>query len=597
MSPDMLLRHFDQISEAPDAIPRLRRFILDLAVRGKLVEQDPNDEPASELLKKIEAEKRQFTIRSRERSSEFTPFQNSSLPFSIPKNWMWVRLGKVIKLWNGFAFKSSDYKQHGIPVVRIGDLQNGQIILDSAVYVDCELAESIDDSVWIPEGALLIAMSGATTGKVAFNRTGQRLLLNQRVGRIQSFSVENEFLRFFFETIIQQNLSVSFGTAIPNLSTKQINETLFPLPPLAEQHRIVTKVNELMALCDELEASQAKRERRRDRLVSATLHALGSDGSLSRPSENNGIQSNDDFRNTARFYFNHLPRLTTHPKHIQQLRQTILDLAMRGKLVEQDLEDRSIDDLLEQILQEQTIVVKAGHLKRKVTSDNFKEFDGPHKLPKHWRWARLADLITFGPQNGVSPKPTNDDRMPKALTLTATTSGFLDPTYYKHVELPEAVCEEYWLYPGDVLFQRGNTREYVGIAAIYDGPPRLFVFPDLMIRVRFSQSLSLRYIHMALISPHARCFFSTKATGASHSMPKISQGVLLNAPIPLPPLAEQHRIVERVDELMAVCDELEVRIAEAAIVRRKLLEGIILEALTVRHGETNGISLEHRIVW
>jgi type I restriction enzyme S subunit len=191
----------------------------------------------------------------------------------------------------------------------------------------------------------------------------------------------------------------------------------------------------------------------------------------------------------------------------------------------------------------------------------------------------LAKLITFGPQNGVSPKPTNDRKAPKALTLTATTSGCFNPAHYKHIQLSEAACESYWLSPGDVLFQRGNTREYVGIAAVFEGPLRSFVFPDLMIRVRFSESLSLRYIHTALISPPARSYLSAQATGASSSMPKISQGVLLNTPIPLPPLAEQRRVVAKVDELMALCDQLEGRLTTTTTTRRQLLEASIQKAL------------------
>ena len=271
MNPDCLLKLFEQISEPPDAVPRLRRFILDLAVRGKLVEQDPKDEPASELLSHMQREKQRILAGGRTQNQDLSPIEKRETPVVIPTNWTWVRLGEVIKLWNGFAFKSSDYKQQGVPVIRIGDLQNGQVVLDSVVFVDDDVAASVDESVWVPENALLIAMSGATTGKVAFNRTGKKLLLNQRVGRVQVFSVHHDFLRFFFETIVQQNLSISFGTAIPNLSTKQIYETAFPLPPLAEQHRIVAKVDELMALCNELETQLTTTAATRHQLLEATL--------------------------------------------------------------------------------------------------------------------------------------------------------------------------------------------------------------------------------------------------------------------------------------------------------------------------------------
>lgn len=129
------------------------------------------------------------------------------------------------------------------------------------------------------------------------------------------------------------------------------------------------------------------------------------------------------------------------------------------------------------------------------------------------------------------------------------------------------------------MFQRGNTREYVGIAAVFDGPNNSFIFPDLMIRVRFSDALDLRFVHRQLISPPLRAYFSREATGASLSMPKISQGILLNAPVAIPPIQEQRRILAKVDELMGVCDELETHLGDSDKTRRSLLEATLHEAI------------------
>ena len=177
-----------------------------------------------------------------------------------------------MKLWNGFAFKSSDFVTSGVPVIRIGDLQGGHVTIAGAACVTEEVAKFIGNSFWIPEGSLLLAMSGATTGKTAFNTTGKRLLLNQRVGRIEPFHVCIGFIKIFFETIIARNLSISFGTAIPNLSAQQINETVIPIPPLAEQHRIVTMVDGLIGLCDELEDSLIAVDSARSNVLDSILH-------------------------------------------------------------------------------------------------------------------------------------------------------------------------------------------------------------------------------------------------------------------------------------------------------------------------------------
>jgi type I restriction enzyme S subunit len=260
------------LTTRPDQIKRLRQTILNLAVRGKLVPQDANDEPASELLKRIAKEKARRVSQGTLREQRPLPsIEGSEVEFELAPGWQWVRMAEVIKLWNGFAFKSGDFQSIGVPVVRIGDLQDGVVTLSGAAFVSEAVSKTVGPEVWIPSDALLIAMSGATTGKTAFNRTGTPLLLNQRVGRIEVFSINVNFLRFFFETIVARNLSISFGTAIPNLSAQQINETVIPLPPLAEQHRIVAKVDALMALCDKLEASLTAASTTRRRLLNALL--------------------------------------------------------------------------------------------------------------------------------------------------------------------------------------------------------------------------------------------------------------------------------------------------------------------------------------
>jgi len=166
-----------------------------------------------------------------------------------------------------------------------------------------------------------------------------------------------------------------------------------------------------------------------------------------------------------------------------------------------------------------------------------------------------------------------------AITLTATTSGVFNPAYFKRVEANVPEDSDFWLREGDLLFQRGNTREYVGIAAVYKGPSRTFLFPDLIMKVRVSDLVSLRFIHLAAISPPARAYLSANASGAQATMPKINQTTLVSLPIPLPPLAEQHRIVAKVDALMALCDRLEASLDAVATTRRRLLDALLAEAL------------------
>jgi type I restriction enzyme S subunit len=201
-------------------------------------------------------------------------------------------------------------------------------------------------------------------------------------------------------------------------------------------------------------------------LVAASLHALNNGDS-----GNGGAQS---FNESARFYFNHLSRLTTRPEHIKQLRQTILDLAVRGRLATQQSNHESSNDLLTRVNGERKAAIISGKTKEWNGKKSDENCVVPYDVPAGWQWVSLGTLIVSGPQNGVSPKESMDSRSPKALTLTATTSGRFDSRYFKHIDLGEEGCEKYWLQPGDVLFQRGNTREYVGTAAVYDGPRASF---------------------------------------------------------------------------------------------------------------------------
>ena len=313
-----------------------------------------------------------------------------------------------------------------------------------------------------------------------------------------------------------------------------------------------------MALCDQLEAARTEREATRNRLAAASLARLNAPDS-----------DPTTFRSHAAFALDNLTPLTTRPDQISALRQTILSLAVSGKLVAQNCTDEPVSRLLERLVESK------GPSRRRI-----EDISEPFGLPTTWKWAALDKLIATGPQNGISPKPTTQTDAPKAITLTATTSGTFRPNNFKHVEAEIADDSELWLRDGDLLFQRGNTREYVGIAAIYEGPSKTFLFPDLMMRVRVSPLVNLRFVHLAAISPPARAYFSENASGAQATMPKINQTILVSLPIPLPPLAEQHRIVAKVDELMALCDRLEESLATGSDTRRRLLQAVLRNALS-----------------
>ncbi|MER9568876.1 restriction endonuclease subunit S [Mesorhizobium opportunistum] len=552
MNADRLLAHHERIADAPDAITRLRRFILDLAVRGKLVPQDATDEPATELLKRAKKSRSHASLKE----SRTDKNETAEPDYVLPASWLWVRIGDHLELFNGMAFKPSDWKQDGIKIVRIQNLNR-----PDAPFNYCD-PKTVRDRFFITDGAFLISWSGTPgTSFGAFIWERGDAVLNQHIFRcdFRLHAFDPLYLRLAINGRLDEMIAKAHGgVGLQHITKGKLEALLIALPPLAEQHRIVAKIDELMDLCDRLDAARQARETKRDRLAAASLSRLNA-------------PDPEAFQADARFALDALPALTTRPDQIKALRQTILNLAVRGKLVAQDSKDEPASEVLKRIAKEK---VRSRH-----GTVSIKPEDEPYALPGTWNWAALDQLIVSGPQNGISPNPTKRDGAPKAITLTATTSGTFNPIFFKHVEAKISAESEFWLKDGDLLFQRGNTREYVGMAAIYRGPPNTFLFPDLIMKVRVSEHVCLDYAHFASISPPARDFLSANASGAQATMPKINQTTLVSLPIPLPPLAEQHRIVAKIGALMALCDRLEASLTVTAATRRRLLDALLAEAL------------------
>jgi type I restriction enzyme S subunit len=564
MNAERLLEHYYRVADALDAIARLRRFILDLAVRGKLVPQHHGDEPAHELLLRIGRKKERLAKAGEIRQGKPLPSVDKDAEFEVPATWCWTRLGMITSyIQRG---KSPKYTiLDGSLVVSQKCVQWAGFNLDVAKQITLSSLADYENARFLRDGDLLWNSTGTgTIGRVIrLVEPPEKLVCDSHVTVVRCLEVDPEYIRIWLRSDHVYAFIEDRATGSTNqveLTAQMAVNQVVPLPPLAEQHRIVTKVDELMALCDRLEAARAEREATRDRLTKASLSRL-----------NNPDPDPAAFAGHASFALRNLPALTARPDQIKHLRQTILNLAVRGKLVPQDLNDEPASELLKRITKKKDCARRGT-----VTIDPNAEL---YPLPRIWKWASLDELITAGPQNGISPKPTTRPDAPKAITLTATTAGSFDSAHFKRVEVKIPEDSDFWLTDGDLLFQRGNTRDYVGIAAIYNGPSKTFLFPDLIMRVRVSDLISLRFVHLASISPPARTYFSKNASGAQATMPKINQTTLVSLPIPLPPLAEQYRIVAKVDALMALCDRLEASLTSASDTRRRLLDALLAEVL------------------
>lgn len=220
-------------------VKQAKNQVLSDAIAGKLTHQDPNDEPAEALLKRIGKTTTTATD---------TPYEK------LPKGWAWCRLGEVCCFENGYAFNSDDYQKNGTPLIRISNIKNGKIDISEAVFIKIEY----DKRFMVEYGDLLIAMSGATTGKMGVYKLDREAVLNQRVGNIKIRNKDiffHKFRNYIMQTKSNEILKMAYGGAQPNISGKMIENLTIPLPPLAEQHRIVQKIETYFSFLDTIENS------------------------------------------------------------------------------------------------------------------------------------------------------------------------------------------------------------------------------------------------------------------------------------------------------------------------------------------------------
>ncbi len=368
MNPVQLIAHFDRISDAPDAVPRLRRFILELAVRGRLVDQNTNDEPVSELLKRIDAKRTQPVVAGGKSKPKAVRSVDGDVPFEIPGNWIWVRLGDICsKTGSGSTPRGgkSVYQRDGVPFLRSQNVYDDGLRLDDVAYITHETHEKMSGTAVQP-GDLLLNITGGSIGRCCHVRSGlgqanvsqHVAIIRVAVDGIQPY-LHRLILSPYFHSFV---LSEQTGAGRGGLPKNRMDRIPVALPPEAEQQRIVARVDELMALCDQLETALMERESRRHRLATVSLYHL-----------NNGANA-DAFRAHATFYLGQFPRLTSSNEQIRQLRQMILNLAVRGRLVPQDPKEESAAQLL-------------GDHRCLLDSET-----EPWKLPSGWAWSSFDSI-------------------------------------------------------------------------------------------------------------------------------------------------------------------------------------------------------------
>lgn len=556
---ELLEKYFETAFAAPDGVNRLRELILSLAMRGKLVPQDPSEQPARELLKEIEAEKKRLikegTIKKSKPLPEIKP---DEIPYNLPESWEWVKLNDF-GIWKSGSTPSrtnSFFYGGNIPWVKSGEVKQGRIFnTDETITLDAIEKCSLDlNSV----GSVLIAMYGANIGDVGILEI--KATTNQAVCACETFSkIDNIFLSHLLIYLKQNFISQGAGAAQPNISRIKIINTVVPLPPLEEQQRIVEKIERLMEQCDSLEKLKTEREEKRRIIHTAAVSKL-----INAPEQNS-------FNEAWSFIRENFSELYAVKENINKLRKAILQLAVTGKLVPQELNDPPASELLKEIEAEKERLIKEGKIKKQNPLPEISPEEFPYKLPKKWQWIRLIDIVDVG--TGSTPATTNPEYYGGNIpwyTSSATNNFFAEKpeVFITEKALKETNCK---IFPGGsliiALYGQGKTRGQISEIRIAGATNQAIA---AMVFFESSKEIKkyLKYYFLKM-------YDEIRSLAEGGAQPNLNVGKIKNTLIPLPPLPTQHRIVAKIDELMALCEQLEKKIEHTTDTQTKLLNSVM----------------------
>jgi type I restriction enzyme, S subunit len=546
MRPERLLQHFDAISDAPDAVAKLRRLVMRLAVQGKLLEEDGAKQ------------------RPKTRGTQ-------AGPFLIPPAWSWQPLAALGNLKGGGTPSKAreDFWGGGVPWVSPKDMKS-DYISDSQLSITPAAVEGSSVSLVAP-GSLLFVVRGmilAHSFPVAI--ATRAVTINQDMKALELANPEwNEYLLRALKALRPEMLArvqrSSHGTG--RLDATAYRDFVVPIPPLAEQDRIVAKVDELMALCDQLDAARTRREATRDRLAAASLARLNT-------------PDPDALRNDARLALDALHASLVRSDQIKHLRQTVLDLAVRGALVPQTSVKTDVDRLLARVEAAKSIVRAAEGLRERPPVRTLRRDELPFTFPDAWGLSCFDRLfvIVSGVTKGQRVDKNNAVDVPY-LRVANVQRGYLELSIMKTISVRRADENRFSLRSGDILMTEGGDWDKLGRAAIWRNEIPGCIHQNHVFRVRCASADVLpEWVVMFVNSPLGRSLFADAAKQTTN-LASINMTQLRGCPLPIPDTDEQHRIVARVDELMTLCDQLETALTRAETTRHRLLDALLHESL------------------
>ncbi|MFM0414382.1 restriction endonuclease subunit S [Paraburkholderia aromaticivorans] len=566
-----LTEGFNLLATAPDGIKRLRELILSLAVQGKLVPQDTNEAPASELLMQIRAEKDRLIAEGKIKKDKPLPtIVDEGKPFELPDGWEWSLLGDVVNVIRGITFPANEKTREAalgrIACLRTTNVQNA-IEWDDLLFVDRSFMGREEQVIQQDDIVMSMANSRELVGKVAIIKS---IPVNEAtfggfLSVLRPHLVSAQYAMIILRTGYARNClidSASQTTNIANISLAKLRPLPIPLPPLAEQSRIVAKVEELMALCDELEMRGKLEAGQHARLTATLFDALAASESAHQLQENWArLASNFDL-------------VLDRPEAVDALEQTLLQLAVRGLLVEQDPNDEPASELLKQIRAEKDRLIAEGKIKKDNPLPAINNDEKPFELPQGWEWASLNQVsskITDG-EHSTPQRAAFGHYLLSARNVTNEGIILHDVDYVPTSEF-ERIRKRCDPDIGDILISCSGS---VGRVALVDKSNTYSMVRSAAMVRPCGDNLNRAYLALSLKSPEVQ--LQMKAKSRQSAQANLFLGAISSLIVPLPPIAEQSRIVSRVEALRALCANLRERLAASQKIQTHLAEALVENA-------------------
>jgi len=530
----------DVFAQSPSGIVKLKELILKLAIEGKLNTSSNNDKDAKDILDKIRSTYSEWSHLKK--SPQYDAVQDNDAHFSKPKKWSFVRLGEIISISSGDGLTKSKMEDGNVPVYG----GNGITGFHSCGNVS--------------EETLVIGRVGYYCGSVHLTENTAWITDNAFITRYPKKYIYLPFLVWLLKaTDLQKNES---STAQPVISGRKVYPIIVGLPPIEEQKRIVAKVDELMALCDQLETQQQQQANTLLKANTAAIQALLSSENSKDDQKNNWQRLADNFHT---LYGNTLPmppgegrqkKYLVGLENVKQLRNVILQLAVTGKLVAQDSKERPAFDLIQSIEQTKQNLIKEKVINRQSIFPAIPEKDEPFALPEGWSFVRLGQ-ITNRIGSGSTPRGGKNAYVESGIPFLRSQNVWNDDLKLDDVAyIPDETHEKMTntkVFPRDILLN--ITGASLGRCAL---------LPDDFDEANVSQHVTIirptepetrQYLHLCMLSPHTQNMVWGRQVGMARE--GLSKKVLEQFEIPLPPLEEQKRIVAKVTALMSLCEKLE----------------------------------------